>query len=105
MGSGEGDYIIAQVIRGHATIPDGAMVPVPGPAKDRPFLQFEGAAAALRWIKNDSVEQLGNGECVVLKVCEVMSLGVEQIVQKRSLVLKQKIQVSGPTGESADNEA
>jgi hypothetical protein len=105
LGEGEGDYVIAQVIRGHGSIPDGALVPVPGESEDRPFLQFEAASHALRWIKNDTTERLGNGEVVIMKICEVMNLGVKQVVQKREIVFKKKVQVAGPTVESEDVEA
>jgi len=94
--------VIVQVAHGHETLPDFCMTSVPGPNKDQPFLQFPSTAEALKWIRNDSIEQIHSGKVAIIKFCELFDLGVEQVVQRRTLTMKKKVQISGPMGESEE---
>lgn len=86
-------------MHGHDTLPDFSMVAVPGPDKDNPFLQFQSTAQAMKWLRNDSIEQVHSGKVAIIKFCELLDLGIEQVVQRRTMVMKKKVQVAGPKGE------
>ena len=102
LGNGEGDYVIVQVAHGHDTLPDFCMTSVPGPDNDQPFLQFGSTAEAMKWLKNDSIEQVHSGKVAIIKFCELLDLGVEQVVQRRTMTMKKKVLITGPTGESEE---
>ena len=72
LGEGEGDYLIYELIGEGSEMPKGSMIPIPG------VPQFESTVKAIAWIKNESGDKLAGKQVMIFRVCEILSLIVQQ---------------------------
>ena len=92
LGKGEGDYCIYQIAPQDSQFPAGCLIPLP----DIP--RFESAAEAMRWVRNDSGDQLAGKQVMVFCAHEILTVNVvnKPVV---SIDKKPKVQISGPEKE------
>lgn len=91
LGEGEGDYCVMQVADGkNGDTPRGALIPLPG------IPRFENTIEAMKWIRNESGDQLTGKQIAVVAFKELLDIRVEtKPVVKISA--KSKVTVNKPS--------